>query len=93
MNDNPALAASAGSAIYGIIVSIQQDNCSAMEAKTDGRYPACKPVLGGTVCMHCGRDVRGRFDACPSVQPEHRWDWKSPNAPASATGPVKGPNE
>lgn len=72
-------------ALMGFVVAIQQENVNAMVPDPDGPYPACKPVLGGRSCMRCGRDVVGRFDACPAVPREKRWRFKSPNAPRSAT--------
>lgn len=77
---NAGLAEAAGSALYGVVLAIQQDNVKDMVPDPDGPYPSCKPVLGGRNCMRCGRDVAGRFDACPSVPREKRWRFKSPNS-------------
>lgn len=37
-----------------------------------GRYPLCKPSVGGVACERCGLELRDQRP-CPAVDPNERW--------------------
>lgn len=70
MDEGPARDAGE---IMQAIIEVQRQNCADMISDPDGPYPACKNKLGTFICETCGRDVRGKTDACPSSPRDSRW--------------------
>jgi len=53
-----------------------------------GPFPACNNKIGTYECEECGREVRGKRDACPMVPTGMRWRFKATGS-ASPTNSAK----
>lgn len=66
------------------LLAIERYNDQFRRLNPKGRFPICKPILGGNICERCGTPINipslaDNRPPCPAVLPEQRWgeDWKA----------------
>ena len=69
------------------LIRVEGWNDQFRQPNPNGRYPICKPIVGGNVCQRCGwpTNIPSLADdrpPCPAVPPENRWgeDWNPSGA-------------